>query len=279
MNTGGERVLIVDDEPPILRSVARLLAFEPWQVVTAGSGEEALARLAESETAVILSDYRMAGMLGVKLLHEARRLSPDTSRILFSGHVDVELIRTAVNAGEVYRFLGKPWNDDELRQAIRQGVERWHLLRDNRDLSTRTEEQNRQLRRFNAALEEMVRERTAALELRNSALTLSQEVLDGLPVAVVGIAPDGQVALANTLARRLFPALLSGEPAAASLPMVELEWSHTALTSGGRVIEGALGPMRVEVMALGERGVVMTVIPLLPQVESQGPETSTGAHA
>lgn len=272
MNTRGERVLIVDDEPPILRSVARLLAFEPWQVVTAGSGDEALARLAEGETAVILSDYRMAGMLGVELLREARRLSPDTSRILFSGHVDVELIRTAVNAGEVYRFLGKPWNDDELRQAIRQGVERWHLLRANRDLSARTEEQNRQLRRFNAELEEMVRERTTALELRNRALTLSQEVLDGLPVAVVGIAPDGQVALANTLARRLFPALLPGEPVATSLPMPGWEWSHTALASGGRVVEGVLGPMRVEVMALGERGVVMTVIPLLPQEAEKAQE-------
>lgn len=264
MSVVGERVLIVDDEPPILSSVARLLAFEPWQVVTASSGEEALARLAENETAVILSDYRMAGMLGVELLREARRLSPDTSRILFSGHVDVELIRTAVNAGEVYRFLGKPWNDDELRQAIRQGVERWHLLRANRDLSARTEQQNGQLRHFNSELEEMVRDRTAALEFRNRALTLSQEVLDGLPVAVVGIAPDGQVALANTLARRLFPALVPGELASASIPLPGCEWSHTALASGGRVVVGALGPMRIEVMALGERGVVMTAIPLHP---------------
>jgi hypothetical protein len=119
----------------------------------------------------------------------------------------------------------------------------------------------------------MVRERTAALELRNRALTLSQEVLDGLPVAVVGIAPDGQVALANTLARRLFPALMSGEPVGAALPMPGWEWSQAAPAAGGRVVEGAFGPMRIEVMALGERGVVMTVIPLQP------PEAPAGGQA
>jgi N-acyl-L-homoserine lactone synthetase len=87
-------------------------------------------------------------------------------------------------------------------------------------------------------------------------------VLDGLPVAVVGIAPDGQVALANALARQLFPDLLPGEaPADAAAPL--WEWSRHALQQGNQlVVDGACGPMRVEVMALGDRGVVMTVIPL-----------------
>jgi len=259
------RVLLVDDEQPILRSLTRLLAFEPYELASATCAADALAHLRTVETAVILSDYDLGGVGGVELLREARGITPDTSRILFSGHIDIELLRRAVNGGEVYRFVTKPWNDDELLQAVRQGVERWQLLRRNRMLAEQAKEQNRQLKRFNAELEVMVGERTAALELRNRALGLSQEVLDGLPVAVVGIAPDGQVALANDLARRLFPDLLPGEapPLGGGVPL--WEWSRAALASGnGLTVDGSLGPLRIEVMALGDRGVVMTVIPLSP---------------
>ncbi len=259
------RVLLVDDEPPILRSLTRLLGFEPYDLATAGSAQEALVLLREAETAVILTDFDLGGVGGVELLRQARQQRPDTSRILFSGHIDIELLRGAVNGGEVYRFVTKPWNDDELLQAVRQGVERFHLLRHNRALAERAEAQNTQLKRFNAELEQMVGERTAALELRNRALSLSQEVLDGLPVAVIGIAPDGQVALANALARRLFPDLLPGEVPLADSAAPLWEWSREALMNGNQmVVDGALGAMRVEVMALGDRGVVMTVIPLQP---------------
>jgi CheY-like chemotaxis protein len=258
-----ERVLIIDDEPPILRSLARLLAFEPYELVTANNGQEGLRLLDQATTAVVLSDYHMAGMGGAELLREARLRSPDTSRILFSGHIDVELIRSAVNAGEVYRFLTKPWNDDELLLAVRHGVERCQLMRHNRLLNQRAEEQNRQLKRFNGELELMVASRTEALELRNRALTLSQEVLDGLPVAVIGLAPDGQVALANDMARRMFPGLLPGEAASASLPEPFWEWSAGAFKEGSSLmVHGPLGPMRFEVMSLGDRGLVMTAIPL-----------------
>ncbi len=270
--TSPVRVLLVDDEPPILRSLTRLLAFEAYELASAANAADALRLLRADDTAVILSDYDLGGVGGVELLREARAITPDTSRILFSGHIDIELLRRAVNGGEVYRFVTKPWNDDELLQAVRQGVERWQLLKRNRALGQQAEDQNRQLKRFNAELEQMVSERTTALELRNRALSLSQEVLDGLPVAVVGIAPDGQVALANDLARRLFPDLMPGEAPPASATASLWEWSRAALASGsGLVVDGSLGPMRIEVMALGERGVVMTVIPL------QAPQTPHGS--
>lgn len=263
------QILLVDDEAPILRSLTRLLAFEPFPLLTANNGDQALALLASNEIAVILSDYHLPGMSGEALLKQAQAASPDTSRILFSGHIDIELIRTAVNAGEVYRFISKPWNDEELVQAVRLGVERHLLLRHNRALALQAEEQNHQLKRFNAELEAMVAERTAALEVRNHALTLSQEVLDGLPVAVIGIAPDGQVALANALARRLFPRLMPGETADTGLPTPCWEWTRSTQGANAvQVIDGDLGPMRFEVMALGDRGVVLTVIPLSPQVGS-----------
>lgn len=261
--TAAVRILLVDDEPPILRSLTRLLAFESYDLVTAPSAEVALTLLGQAETAVVLTDYDLGGIGGVDLLRQARERCPDASRILFSGHIDLELLRRAVNGGEVYRFITKPWNDDELLQAVRQGVERWQLLRNNRLLAHQAEEKNQQLKRFNIELENRVSERTTALELRNRALSLSQEVLDGLPVAVVGIAPDGQVALANAFARRLFPDLMPGETPVIGTHSPLWEWSQEALVSGSQlVVDGSLGPLRVEVMALGERGVVMTVIPL-----------------
>lgn len=257
------RILLVDDEPPILRSLTRLLAFESYDLVTAPSAEVALTMLSQAETAVVLTDYDLGGIGGVDLLRQARERCPDASRILFSGHIDLELLRRAVNGGEVYRFITKPWNDDELLQAVRQGVERWQLLRNNRMLAYQAEEKNQQLKRFNVELENRVSERTTALELRNRALSLSQEVLDGLPVAVIGIAPDGQVALANALARRMFPDLMPGEMPVIGTHSPLWEWSREALISGSQlVVDGSLGPLRVEVMALGERGVVMTVISL-----------------
>ena len=260
------RILVVDDELPLLRSLRRLLTMEDFLLSEASDAESALRLLNEQDTAVILTDYNLGDIGGVDLLRKARELSPDTSRILFSGHIDVELLRPAVNGGEVYRFITKPWNDDELVHAVRQGVERWQLLNRNRQLNRQAELQNQQLKRFNAELEIMVSERTTALELRNRALSLSQEVLDGLPVAVVGIAPDGQIALANHLARQLFPDLMPGEQLPTTTSTMPLwEWSRHAIADGNPVlVDGALGPMRLEVIALGDRGVVMTVIPLNP---------------
>lgn len=262
------RILMVDDESPILRSLARLFAFEPWELLSATSAAEARRLLHDGGISVILSDYALGDVDGVELLRTASQLSPDTSRILFSGHIDIDLLRRAVNAGEVYRFLTKPWSDDELLQAVRQGVERWYLLRHNRVLLERAEEHGRQLSRFNADLERLVGERTAQLELRNRTLGLSQAVLDGLPVAVVGIAADGTVVLANELARRLFgeqlPAQVSGTtPASSDANAPWGEWSRDALAHGNAlVVDGSLGQFRIEVMPLGERGMVMTVIPL-----------------
>lgn len=258
------RVLVVDDEAAIRSSLARLFAFEPWRLVVVADGAAALDALAGEEFAVALSDFHLPGMSGGELLRRIRERSPDTSRILFSGHVDVELIRAAVNTGEVYRFVTKPWSDDELLLAVRHGVERWQLLSRNRALAVQAEEQNRLLRSFNAELEDKVAHRTADLELRNRALVLSQEVLDGLPVAVLGFASDGQVALANALARELFPNLMPGE--APALPEPFRAWLAAAAGGAGGplLLATALGTMRFETLQLAGRGVVVTAIPLGP---------------
>jgi two-component system NtrC family sensor kinase len=262
-------VVLVDDEAPIRSAVSRLLAFEPVQLVITATGCEALERMAQSDTAVMLADYHLGDMDGVELLRQAREISPDTSRILFSGHVDVELIRAAVNAGEVYRFIAKPWNDDELVMAVRHGVERWHLMRRNRELHREAEIQNRRLSRFAEELEAQVASRTAELELRNIALSFSQEVLDRLPVAVVGLDPQGQVALVNTLAHGLWPDLVPGDSRVTDLPEPLREWFATGAPApaGVCLFDSPLGGFRCEAIVLDVRGVVLVAVPDMPMVE------------
>lgn len=266
------RVVFVDDEAPILHAVQRLLAFESIDLVSVTTGAAALEQLMVAETAVILADYHLDDMDGVDLLRRARELRPDTSRILFSGHVDIELIRVAVNTGEVYRFIAKPWSDDELVMAVRHGIERWHLMCRNRALHRETQEQNSRLSRFADDLEAQVATRTEALELRNRALSLSQEVLDRLPVVALGLDPQGGIALVNAMCQRLFPELIPGESRRAALPELVRTW----LTPSGRVpakpcvYTGPYGRLQFEAIDLGDRGMVLTAVPLPPVGEPGG---------
>ena len=269
------RILLVDDEPPILASLRRLLAFEPYEILTTDVGAQALEVLAAGNIAVVMSDQHMPGMEGVELLRRARDLAPDTSRILFSGHIDIDLLRSAVNGGEVYRFVTKPWEDDEVLAAVRHGVERWQLMRQNRLLREQTESQNDQLRRFNRSLEDLVTartsdldQRTQDLDLRNRALILSQEVLDRLPVAVIGLDPDGTVALANRLALAAFPGCIPGEHPELPTPLRAL---LAASGAGGdiaaRIVATPIGDVRCEALTLTDdqriRGVVITGTPVM----------------
>jgi CheY-like chemotaxis protein len=209
----------------------------------------------------------MPGMQGADLLRAAREVSPDTSRILFSGHIDIELIRSAVNAGEVYRFITKPWNDDELLLAVRNGVERWQLLTGNRLLREQAEDQNRQLKRFNGELEAMVANRTEALALRNQALTLSQEILDRLPVAVIGMDHAGRLALANLMAQRILPGLAIGEPVALSDQGLA-GWIAAAVREHGEIAPytctAPVGELLFSALCLDGRGLVITAVPADP---------------
>ena len=121
-------LLIVDDEPSILTSLGRELRDQDYHLLTAGSGAEALQILAEREVPVILSDYRMPGMSGVEFLTRARALWPDSVRMVLSGYADIEAISSAVNRGNIYKFLNKPWESDDLRATIADAFVRYDLV-------------------------------------------------------------------------------------------------------------------------------------------------------
>lgn len=213
-------VLIVDDEKPVLKSIRRLLFADDYNILLANSGEEALELFIDEKNDIdtIVSDQHMPNMQGVELFEEIQKIDKNCSRILLSGHIDIELLRNAVNNGEVYRFVAKPWEDDELRMAIRHGCERTKLLTKNVVLNQRYQKQNEELKKFNDDLSSMVSQRTQSLEVHNNALQLSHEVLDNLPFIVLGIDPSGIIAMANTMAINTIPNIIPGTHYTETLP-------------------------------------------------------------
>ena len=131
-------VLFVDDEENILNSLKRLFQKSDIQVLTATSGGEALEILRRMDVAVMVSDQLMPGMKGDELLVKARSISPDTVRIIMTGHGDLPTALQAINAGEVFRFLLKPWENQVLRSTIDEALARHTLFRSLRNAEEST---------------------------------------------------------------------------------------------------------------------------------------------
>ena len=111
-------LLLVDDEPGILSSLRRLFRREGYTILTAGSGMEGLKLLASNPVDVIISDARMPEMDGAEFLGKARAIYPDAVRMMLSGYTDLEAVTTAVNQGELFSFLTKPWDDASLIETV-----------------------------------------------------------------------------------------------------------------------------------------------------------------
>ncbi|MBI2381325.1 MAG: EAL domain-containing protein [Gammaproteobacteria bacterium] len=116
-------LLLVDDEPDVLRALKRMLRGEPYRVLTAASAEEGLETLARYPIQVIVSDQRMPGMSGTDFLGKVRELYPGTVRMVLSGYADIKSVRDAINRGAIYRFIDKPWQDDEFLRHLRDAFE------------------------------------------------------------------------------------------------------------------------------------------------------------
>jgi diguanylate cyclase (GGDEF)-like protein/PAS domain S-box-containing protein len=119
-------VLLVDDEPNILSALKRLLLREGYHVLTAESGQAALAILAREPVKVVVSDQRMPSMSGTELLARVRMIYPQTVRMVLSGHSEIDAVTDAINLGAVYKYLNKPWDDDSLKNEVRAAIRHWN---------------------------------------------------------------------------------------------------------------------------------------------------------
>jgi response regulator RpfG family c-di-GMP phosphodiesterase len=157
------RILCVDDEPSILSSLKRIFRPHGITVLTAGSGQEGLALLAQEPVDLVISDMRMPQMDGAQFLEQVFAHWPETKRILLTGYADASATIAAVNQGKIWSYISKPWNDGELVMAVQQALAHSRLAKENAALVELTQRQNEELRQLNAGLEEKVTERTAEL--------------------------------------------------------------------------------------------------------------------
>ena len=143
------KILFVDDEPNVLKSMRRIFRQENYDLFTAESGEAALAILEKEQPLhVVISDHRMPRMTGTELLKQIKSRYPKTIRIMLTGYADTDAVMGAVNDGAVYKFITKPWNDDDLRLTVGLALEQYDLIRENQSLKQQAETQKKELKRL-----------------------------------------------------------------------------------------------------------------------------------
>lgn len=166
-----QTVLCVDDEQGILASLKRALRKQPFTLLIANSGQEALEILSKNHVDLVVSDMRMPGMNGAELLSKVYKTWPDTVRILLTGYADMESTVSAINDGRVFRYLNKPWNNEDLVLSIDSALEHKRLRDEHAALTELTRQQNDELKVFNDELESKVEARTKDLALANQQLS------------------------------------------------------------------------------------------------------------
>lgn len=198
MNGYKHTILCVDDEGNILNALKRLFRKEGYRLLTAGNGPSALKMLEENDDIhLVISDQRMPGMSGTEFLANVRERHPEIIRIVLSGYTEVDAITEAINKGHVYKFILKPWNDQNLILDIRQCLDQYELRQANIMLHEKILQQNQELKIINENLENIVKERTAELEINNKALELSRAILEDIPWPVVGVSREMIIVLTN----------------------------------------------------------------------------------
>ncbi|OGT01081.1 MAG: two-component system response regulator [Gallionellales bacterium RIFCSPLOWO2_12_FULL_59_22] len=174
------RILVVDDEAFILSSLQRLLRNSGFEVLTADSGTAGLAVLERETIDVVISDMRMPGMTGAEFLEQTFSRWPNVKRILLTGYADVASTIAAVNKGKIWRYIAKPWDDEDLLLTVQQAAAHRNLMNENACLLAIVQEQNAQLKSLNVSLEAKVDERTR--QLQQTLKTLRQSFVDTVNV-------------------------------------------------------------------------------------------------
>ncbi len=147
-------LLFVDDEPGVLKSLRRVFNEENYTIHTASNGNEALELLDKKKIHLIVSDHRMPGMTGAQLLRLIKQRWPEIIRIMLTGYADVQSIMGAVNEGAVYKFITKPWNDEDLRLTVSLALQQYVLIRENIKLRDITKKQEKKLKTYSELLNE-----------------------------------------------------------------------------------------------------------------------------
>jgi len=189
-------LLFVDDEPNVLSSLRRLFRRENFRVVTANSGAEALEILQSVSIPVIISDERMPDMPGTKFLERVKQQYPEIVTCILSGYADNSNIMSSMNRGDVFRFLPKPWSDEELKLVIQQCFALHALMSENKHLSNKITAQNETLCTLTDNLDLVLNEKVKGYSIAHA-------ILDQYPHSIVALTSQGYVGYLNRESRLL----------------------------------------------------------------------------
>ncbi|BCK87879.1 putative cyclic di-GMP phosphodiesterase [Sideroxyarcus emersonii] len=170
-------LLFVDDETNILSSLKRLFHPCGYRIFTAASGAQGLEIMQRETVDLVISDMRMPEMNGAQFLEQVNERWPDAIRILLTGHAEIDATIDAINKGHIYRYISKPWEDNDLVLSIRHALQVKELEREKRRLEELTRRQNEELKDLNANLEEKVKARTEEVRQTMAFLEAAHEKL------------------------------------------------------------------------------------------------------
>ena len=172
-------ILVVDDEPDVVKSIQDLLRFD-YKVLGATRATDGLRLLGEQPIHVVLTDQRMPEMTGVEFLRRLRETHPDTVRLLITGYADIRAVIDAINEGNVYRYITKPWEPEELQAVIKESVERYELVAERKRLMGELKSKNEELLRANDELSRANELKSAFIQVASHELRTPLTILMGL---------------------------------------------------------------------------------------------------
>jgi signal transduction histidine kinase len=172
-------ILVVDDEPDVVQSVQDLLRLE-FHVLGTTRAIEGLRILQEHEVHIVMTDQRMPEMTGVEFLSRIRGDYPDAIRLLFTGYADMKAVVDAINQGNVYRYISKPWDSDELQALMRQAAAQYDLIVERNRLLKELQVKNEELEKANADLKQANELKEAFIRVASHELRTPLTILYGL---------------------------------------------------------------------------------------------------
>lgn len=178
-----QSVIFVDDEENVLNALKRTLRKEPYETHFFSAGAEALEFLKTNPVNLIVCDHKMPEITGISLLHQAKEIQPDAVRVILSGYAEIHVVVDAINTGEVYRFLSKPWQDEDLKMNITNCLKQYDLSVANKSLAQELNEKNQQLKTL--------------VEERTSLLDNTQQIINALPYPIIGVDSQNEITLVN----------------------------------------------------------------------------------
>jgi signal transduction histidine kinase len=183
-------LLVVDDEADVVQSVQDLLRLD-YRVLGATRAQEGLQLVRDLEVHIVMTDQRMPGMSGVDFLRQVRQEQPDAIRLLFTGYADIKAVIDAINQGNVFRYITKPWDPDELQSIIRQAAEQYDLLVERKRLLVELQAKNKELVEANRDLRQANELKDAFIKVASHELRTPLTIVLGLTDLAMRTAETG----------------------------------------------------------------------------------------